>query len=182
LAPEPALDKPALWDEAFEDGSVLHGRPADVNAFLAEYLHAAKIDAPAQRALALPVRAVPQAYSGATAESDWAHRVDAYAVSMQSVDLTVTTSGPGYVQISHPWFPSNEIRVNGVRVEPIESSLSLLVLPLAAGTSVITIGPAASSVLTLSFILSGIGFVALGILGPICGKSAGANGRDFSSA
>jgi hypothetical protein len=55
--------------------------------------------------------------------------------------MTIDTDAAGFVQLAHPWFPSSEIRINGKPVTPIESAISLVVVPIPAGASTIEIGP-----------------------------------------
>jgi len=147
MAARPELDKPMLWLEEFTSANP---RVEQLSDYLRRYLDALQPDWPERSASALPVLAVPREQMDTAAPGVWHARLDAYAVSLGKVTATVTVDGPGYVQLSHPWFPGNVVRVNGVVVRPIESALHLIVVPLQAGGSSIEITPSVTPVRVLS--------------------------------
>jgi hypothetical protein len=171
LSPPAGLDKPMLWAEDF-DPNPPEKNVAAIMEFLHRYLGAAQIDPITHIAEALPVRSLPddRAQSSQAAEVGWKPRVLDYAVGLQRVRMTVASDGYGYVQLAHPWYPANEVLVNGRRVQPIESAIELTVVPIAPGTSTIEITPRltpirvvsnAISVLSLVFVLGFAGMLEI---------------------
>jgi 6-pyruvoyl-tetrahydropterin synthase related domain len=143
----PSLDKPMLWTEDFTAGDP---RVAQLSAYLRLYLDEAQPDWTTREASSLPVLEIPQRQPDTVTSASWHARLEDYAVSLGKVTAVVTVDGPGYVQLSHPWFPSNVVRVNGVVVTPIESALHLVVVPLMAGSNSIEITPSVTSIRVLS--------------------------------
>ena len=95
--------------------------------------------------------------NAATAQPDsapWTPHLDSYSVTVSTVTATVSANGPGYVQLSHAWFPGNEVRVNGKAVQPLEGSLHLVVVPIGSGTSRIEIAPIQTQVRRLAGAIS----------------------------
>ena len=84
-----------------------------------------------------------------------------YKVALQSVQAVIDTNGPGYVQLSHAYFPGNAVSVNGSLVEPLQGALNLMVLPLAAGRNVIEIVPMMTDIRRLTFWISGCAILLL---------------------
>jgi len=84
----------------------------------------------------------------------------AYQVGLQRIAMTVVSDAPGYVQLSHPWFPASQVRINGLPVAPIEGAIDLTVVPIDAGENAIEIGPVVTPVRTISTIVSAV-FMAL---------------------
>jgi hypothetical protein len=60
--------------------------------------------------------------------------------------MQITASGPGYAQLSHPWYPANKVRINRKPVAPLRGALDLLVVPIQAGANDIEIQPVTTPV------------------------------------
>jgi hypothetical protein len=97
-------------------------------------------------------------------------------VGLQRVALTVVSDAPGYVQLSHPWFPGNVVRVNGQPVAPLEGALDLIVVPIAAGENAIEISPMVTPIRVASNVLSVVSlllaFAVAGTIGRSRAQSA----------
>jgi hypothetical protein len=148
LTPPTGLEKPMLWAEAFTKASptTRDSRIARIDDFLKTYLHEAGISSESHLALALPVRGIPTGES-AVADGDTWHPVLAqYNVSLETVKMQIIADGDGYVQLSHPWYPGNEVSINGRRITPLQGALGFLVLPTQAGVNNIEIRPATTPV------------------------------------
>jgi hypothetical protein len=157
MAPRPDLDKPMLWAEDFTPGQP---RVAALEAYLAAYLDAAQPDWPNREASFLPVLAAATGQPEGGGADPWHPRLDAYAVSLGALTADVTVDLPGYVQLSHAWFPGNVVRVNGTVVTPIEGALHLVVVPLQPGASHIEIATSVTPVRQLSFAVSAAALAA----------------------
>jgi hypothetical protein len=153
LAPPAQLDKPMLWPGDFEGGAPAPQVSATED-FLNRYLRDADIAWASHLAAALPVRAVPPE-SPATAENGpWQAALSGYSVSLQTVSLRVTASGNGYAQLSHPWYPGTEVRLNAKVIAPLQGALDLMVVPLQPGINDIEIGPVSTPVRRYSALAS----------------------------
>lgn len=150
MAPRADLDKPMLWEDSF---SRHDPRAAAVADYLAAWLAAARPEWTSRQVQALPVLALP-AGSVPPPTQGWAPRLEAYAVGVSTVRVTLSANAPGYVQLSHPLFAGNMVRVNGRSVTPIESSLHLVVVRIGAGTSRIEIAPYQTPVRRISMVVS----------------------------
>lgn len=150
-SPRADLDKPMFWDDDFARGDV---RIAWTTAYLRAWLDQARPDWSTRQAHALPVLAMSAAGAAQPDSTPWTPRLDAYAVTVSTVRAAVSANGPGYVQLSHAWFPGNTVRVNGKVVQPLESALHLVVVPISSGTSRIEIAPRETSVRRLSAAIS----------------------------
>jgi len=141
LAPTPELEKPLLWNDDYYTPSAGATVPA-VEAFLRRYLQAAQIDPATHTAAALPVRDLSRPPPFATPTGDpskWL--VTRYSVSLEKVVMKIESDAPGYVQLSHPWYPDTQVFVNGKKVVPLRGALDLMVLALHQGTNEIEIRP-----------------------------------------
>jgi hypothetical protein len=139
LAPPLGLDKPMLWSEDY-DADPPDPQVAATVEFLQRYLRATQLDPASHLASALAVRALPGG-TPPSASGTWHPLVTRYEVGLQRVTMTVTSDAPGYVQLSHPWFPGNVVRLNGQPVVPLEGALGLTVVPITAGENAIEISP-----------------------------------------
>jgi hypothetical protein len=139
----PERDKPMVWPDSFTPDTPL---VTSLATYLRGYIGQLNPDWSAREAACLPVAAIPPAQPDPGASGPWHPRLDDYAVSLDRVTVVVTTDGPGYVQLAHPWFPGNAVRVNGLGVTPAEGPLHLVVVPLQPGTSRIEITPFATPV------------------------------------
>ncbi len=150
-SPRPDLDKPMFWDDQFARGEP---RIAQAAAYLRYWLDQARPDWSIRQAQALPVLAMPKAGPAEPNAAPWTPRLDSYAVTVSTVTAKVTANGPGYVQLSHAWFPGNEVRVNGSVAQPLEGALHLVIVPIGQGTSRIEIGPRETPVRQVSAAIS----------------------------
>jgi hypothetical protein len=166
LAPPGGKDKPVLWDPIFAS-EPMAPRLAEISRFLDRYREIAGLDMANRSAAALPVRALPaDASPPANDGEDWHPQLSAYEVSLQDVDMTILSDADGYVQISHPWYPATEVRINGQRIAPLQGAIDLMVLPITKGRNVIRLSPRTTTVTRVAVGLSGTGVVlALGITG-----------------
>ena len=91
-----------------EDYTEDQGRPRieAIAATLARLAEDAQFDIPARRARSLPVLEAPPPGQGAPGSLE----ILAYTVGLERVELRIRTSAPGFVQVSHPWFPSPSCR------------------------------------------------------------------------
>ncbi len=153
LTPPPGLDKPMLWAEDF-----IGNPPAPlvsvIEGFLNTYLRDAGIVSTSSFASALPVRDISAARSAPAGSDPWQAAVSRYSVVLQKVEMQIMASGPGYAQLSHPWYPANEVRINGKPVAPFRGAFDLLVVPIQAGTNDIEIRPVTTPVRHYSAIAS----------------------------
>jgi hypothetical protein len=65
--------------------------------------------------------------------------VRSHRVWEQRVEIDLTVSERAFVRLAYAYFPSLCVRVNGVEVEPMQSTGGFLVLPLSAGENRIEI-------------------------------------------
>lgn len=158
MAPPLGLDKPMLWDRQFEGPDP---QVAAIQAFLERYVEAAAIDMHSHYSIALPVRHFPRTSKSLSpvGNSTWHARMTSYDVGLQRVSATIESSGPGYAQLAHPWYPATEVRINGRRVQPIEGALDFMVLPIETGVNVIEIRPEVTSIRIISAMVSGLALV-----------------------
>jgi hypothetical protein len=158
LASTTELEKPLLWNEDYYTPSA-GATVTAVEAFLRRYLQAAQIDPATHTAAALPVRGLFLPPPFATPAGDPPKRlVTQYLVSLEKVVLKIESDAPGYVQLSHPWYPDTQVSVNGKKVVPLRGALDLMVLALHQGTNEIEIRP---STTPLSLGLAGLSGLAL---------------------
>ena len=159
LGPGLPSDKPLLSESMFE----LEEKAGFIGAadtYIANYLSRGGFDTAARRAAAIPLRVKASGYP-AYDQADWQPVLADYKVALQSVQAVIDTNGPGYVQLSHAYFPGNAVSVNGSLVEPLQGALNLMVLPLAAGRNVIEIVPMMTDIRRLTFWISGCAILLL---------------------
>ena len=152
----PGTEKPMLKPEDYTEAQ---GRPRieAIAAALARLAEDARFDIPARHARAIPVLEAPPAASGAEGSLE----VLGYTVGLERVELRLRATSPGFVQVSHPWFPSTLVLVNGAAVQPMRGALGLIVLPVAAGETTIVLDDGPTRVRTLSAVLSLAGLLAI---------------------
>jgi hypothetical protein len=179
LPPPSDLDKPMVWSEDFLGPA--SGRVSRLDGALLTYLQAGRFDLGRHVAAALPIRAVPAGWEGAApAGGDEAPPpvLGAYRVGLQSVGLTIEAKAAGFVQLAHPFFPGNEVRINGNRVEPGEGTLGLMILPLKPGLNTIEIAPTITPIRRLSVAISLAALLlALGLCAAVALRSRAAAPR-----
>jgi hypothetical protein len=141
LAPPPGFDKPMLWAEDYEN---VPANPVvqRIEDYLGRYLQEAGIVWSSRMAAALPVRSVaPVGQSNDSDDAAWHAALSRYAVSLQGETMRIEASGPGYAQLTHPWYPASVVRINGRTVTPFEGAFDLLVVPLETGVNDIDVEP-----------------------------------------
>ncbi len=151
------LDKPMLWDNHFGNPPYA-ARITAIEAALAAFVAAEALDPAARTARAIAVRDPGAAAPGQAGP----FAVTRYQVGLQSVTLSVTAGSPGYVQLSHPWLPSTVVTLNGAVVQPIRGTIGLMVLPVQAGQSVITLREGGTAARRASLLVSLAGLLAIG--------------------
>jgi hypothetical protein len=80
-------------------------------------------------------------------------------VGLDRVELTVRLAQPGFLQLSHAWFPSTIVTLNGNTVQPLRGALDLIVLPVGAGTSEIVLRDGLTTARWVGLILSAVGLL-----------------------
>ena len=88
-----------------------------------------------------------------------------YDVAAARVRMAIESSGRGYIRLAHPLALGTKVTVNGQAVTPIADVMSLIVLPLAAGTTEIVVTVAPSTLRVLCFWLTVVTVGALAITG-----------------
>jgi len=154
LSPPEGLDKPALWDPIFEF-EPMAPRVAAIARFLHLYLDTAGIDPVRHTARALPVRQPPPGTTTDPADFEAVPVLEQYTVSLARVELVIAARQAGFVQLAHPWYPGNEVRINGTVTAPLQGAISLLVLPLDVGRNHIVIEPRTTPMTRLAAWISG---------------------------
>ena len=168
MAPPDNLDKPMLWAEDFADKQ--NSQVQRTESFLDEYLSNAGFSWESRKAEALPVRNVPVGVPERSSNKpDWRPSVTDYRVSLQRVRLTITANGPGYAQLTHPWYPATAVDLNGKRITPLQGALDLLVIPLAAGINSIIIEPVTTPVRRDAAMVSAAMLVIAGLVATAIG-------------
>lgn len=171
LAPPARLDKPMLWPGDFE-GAEPSPQISNIEDFLETYLRDSGIAWDSHLAAALPVRVVPPGSPAPAADNSWRAALDGYSVSLQTVSLRVTASGQGYAQLSHPWYPGTEVRLNGRAVTPLQGAFDLMVVPLEPGLNDIEIGPVTTPVRRYSALASEASLVLACLIAALIAFSA----------
>jgi hypothetical protein len=158
LDPSPEVEKPLLWNEDYYAASSFP-KVAAVEEFIRRYLNAAEINPATHTARALPVRALPSPLPVATAVGDPSKRqLIRYSVSLEKIAIRIESDASGYAQLTHPWYPDAEVRVDGTRIEPLRGALDLMVIALHPGTNDIEIRPSTNP---LRLGLAGLSCLAL---------------------
>ena len=158
LSPPDGMDKPALWDPILQVDPMAP-RVQGMSDFLDTYRARAGLNMATRSAEGLPVREIPNSPATTDSGGDWKPVLTQYAVSLTTVALAITTDQPGYVQISHPWYPGTDVTINGSPVVPLRGAVNLMVLPLAKGDNVIQLSPRNTTVLKVSAAVSGAGLL-----------------------
>jgi len=151
LAPPPGLEKPMLWAEDFTSPIP---QVSKIDDFMMSYLRDAGISSTSHDALALPVYDVSTAGSVVVESDPWQPILTRYSVSLQKVEIRIMSGGRGYAQLSHPWYPANEVSINGKPIIPLRGAFDLVVVPIEAGINDIEIHPVTTSVRYYSIIAS----------------------------
>jgi len=156
----PGLDKPMLWSDDFRSAPSEPRRDA-VAAALRRFVAAEGIDIATQMAHAIAVRDNTMATDAPQAAKPWHAMILDYAVGLTVVTLRVEADAPGYVQLSHPWFPSTKVTVNGAAIQPLRGSIDLMVVPIQPGSSLIELHEEWTFVRFVSALTSLFGLAAI---------------------
>jgi len=141
----PAIERPLVWHESFRDWT--DPQAQRMSAFLDRVLQTMQYQ-PAQRVAARILMPTLPAGDGLTTpgeEAQTAVSVKRYTVSADRVDLMVAVSAPGFLQLSHPWYPTLQVLHNGKHIAPLRGVLNLIVVPALAGDNEYRLSPARSS-------------------------------------
>ncbi len=161
MAPPPGLDKPMLWPEDFRSAKDAPRIDA-IKAELRRFMAAEGIDGATRTARAIAVNDGAAVADPPQASGPWHPMVQDYAVGLTSVALRVEADAPGYVQLSHPWFPSTRVTVNGVAAQAIRGTIDLMVVPIPSGVSVIELREGWTAIRRISALVSLCGLLAIG--------------------
>lgn len=160
----PGVDKPMLWP-VFYSLPWMAGFIRDIDATIARFIEIEQPDPATASARAIPVQQAVPVGAGAP-DGPWTATVRSYAVSLDRVSMRIETDGTGWVQLSHPWFPSTVVTINGVAVQPLRGMIGLIVLPVEPGVSVIELREGGTTVRRVSMMVSLIGLLAI-LLGTV---------------
>ncbi len=118
------------------------------------------IDTDRRTAEAIPVLApaAERSLNGDAAGLDAA--VIDYQVEPQRVSLTYEVSQPTFVQIAWAYYPYLEVKVDGERIEPVETGLGLIGFWSEVGTHTVSTRPVLSPVRKVTGLLALIGLIA----------------------
>lgn len=158
LSPPDGMDKPALWDPTLE-ADPMEPRVQGMSDFLDTYRTRSGLNVATHLATALPVRTLPAPSAAMDDSTPWNPALTQYDVSLTTVALTITTDQPGYVQLSHPWYPGTDVTINGSPVAPLRGATNLMVLALPKGESVIHLSPRNTPAMKISAAVSGAGLL-----------------------
>ncbi len=156
------LIKPMFWDKEYTDPGP-HPRITAMAAVIGQVLGVEHPDMQTRLAGAIAMPGPVPANQPTT--PGWHPAVTDYQVSLNHVRLAVTANGDGYVQISHPWFPSTVVTVNGQTMRPLDGTLGLMVLPIHAGASIIAWHEGSTPLRDASLAISVAGLVLIGSAG-----------------
>lgn len=148
------LDRPLLWNWNFapippgrrisfhinpNEGRVLISK---LDAFIDSILEAMKYDPKRKFSEAIVVRNNKEALASTLkTHYQWTAELLDYDVKIDKTSLNVKSNGTGYMQLSHSWYPSLEVKHNGKFITPIQSAMSLIVLPVENGINHYEITP-----------------------------------------
>jgi hypothetical protein len=155
FTPDPHFGKPMLWEEDFS-APASQPRIAAIDDVMRQFLDIEKPDLTTRMAAALAVQGTPPAPPPG-ADRPWHPVLLNYSVGLDTVRLTVETDEPGYVQISHPWFPSMRVTVNDQAVQPLRGAIDLMVVPIQPGRSTIILRDGWTPVRRISAFISVFG-------------------------
>lgn len=145
MSPTPDIERPLLWHESFDGWR--DPRVVGANAFLDLAIAAMDYRPENRSAAALLVRQLPEADNlGADYVEPAAPAIiREYTVSPDRVSLVVVAPAAGFVQLSHPWYPTLQVLHNGKRVEALQGAFNLMVLPALSGENRYEIVPLRSN-------------------------------------
>lgn len=161
MAAKPGLDKPMLWPEDFHSAQDAP-RIGAVAAELWRFAATEDIDGATRTAAVIAVNDDAVATGVLPASGPWHAVILDYGVGLTSVTLQVEADAPGFVQLSHPWFPSTRVTVNGVATQAIRGTIDLMVVPIQPGISVIELRDGWTAIRWASAMVSLCGLFAIG--------------------
>ena len=168
LVPGPGLDKPMLWESDIHAGQT-EAVLAGLERFMAEVL---RVEAPGPSVgtvEAIAVRDLPPAFPAGSDES-WRPTLTEYEVGLRRVFLRVSSDRPAWIQLAHPWFPGNELRINSQVVEPLKGALNLVVVQIPAGDTRIELLPSPTPARSLAVQVSYTALLATLAIAAILGR------------
>lgn len=144
LLPPPEVERPMLWGESFLP-------PADARAlatfrFLSEFIGAMQPQLMFSSASRIPVLELPEGYrpnkkETATHVPHNVLQLHDYQVTTGQVSLKLDVQESGYLEFSHPWYPTIAVYKDDQRIKAIRSTINLIVIPVEAGTHTFRIIP-----------------------------------------
>ena len=144
LLPPPGVERPMLWSENFLP-------QADAQAlatlrFLSEFIDVMHPQLMSSSASRIPVLELPEGYRPDEGESAThaPHNVlqlHDYQVTTDQVSLKLDVQESGYLEFSHPWYPTIAVYKDDQRIKAIRSTINLIVVPIEAGTHTFRIIP-----------------------------------------
>jgi len=173
FTPDPHLAKPMLWDEDFSAPGA-QPRIAAIDGVMLQFLDIEKPNLTTRMAAALAIQGRPP-QPPLEEDRPWHPVLQSYSVGLDTVHLTIETDAAGYVQLSHPWFPSMRVTVNGQVVQPLGGAIDLMVVPIQAGRSTIMLHDAWTPIRLISAAISIAGVVlafVLALAASILGRRA----------
>jgi hypothetical protein len=165
LPPPPGLDKPFIWDHDFSDPKVTH----KLNGFILQVREVMQYDPRARFAKVLPVRKKDvQEIPEDQPYIPWRTELIEYRVGVESVLLKTFSERDGFARVSHPWYPFLRVTHNGKEIQPLQSALNFMVVPVTAGLNeyrIEAIMPSSSRVAAQVSFLALICTIGLGLIG-----------------
>jgi hypothetical protein len=144
LSPPSGVERPMLWREDF--AVPLDPQASATLGFLGEFLKAMNPQLKLSSASRIPVLELPAEYPAEkidkpSVEREGTTQIQDYQVTTDEVRLKLEAPENGYLQISHPWYPTLAVYQDNMRVKSYRSSINLIVLPIQAGVHSFRIVP-----------------------------------------
>jgi hypothetical protein len=121
------------------------------------------VDLPNRQAAQFLLPALP-GWQFSSATPPHAKLID-YRVSPGRVKLVIDSDGPGYLRLSHPFYPALHVTENGKNVQAAPDVFSMMVVPLSAGQTDIEIFARPSTLRIVGFWITLI--CVFGLLGAL---------------
>jgi len=109
-------------------------------AVLKRIATAMELDAGAGLAARIPVRALAGSVES-PAPIGQPPTVDQYDVTLDTVRVSLSSANPGFVRLSHAWYPNLQATINGETVAILPDAMGFVVVPISAGLSRIELQP-----------------------------------------
>lgn len=134
--------RPMLWREEFVAYS---GQVARLDSYLEAVVTRMEFAPDSRTAQRLPLAveagAAAERCGNAPPADSPALMIHSVAVTHDRVALAVAVPACGFLQLSHPWYPTLAVKVDGMQVDALRGALGQLVVPVEAGSKSITIEP-----------------------------------------